>query len=662
MVLTTKSNNQSKKQNARKAFSVDEVNALKRSGTDIDFISKIQPQGGITFDDNHMITGDGYVACLTVHTYPKDPNILWLVELMNNDFTVGTVDVGTDNSTMLRGQMDRSLQELADRAQRANKATQASDAQAEYQELLDYANQINQGAEVPKKIVSRIFVYGSTLEQLEERVSNLRDRLKGVGYEASVYLFIQDKEFKSLEHNLSDQQKELTKVRPQPVPALTLGMGAPFNHQSLSDPRGIPLGITSTGGAFILDQFRSTNTRRSFNMMVLGKMGAGKSTFLKMVEEGSFARNMYVRAIDKTKEYDALVRSQGGNIINLDGSEGMINPLEVMATVTDTSGQIIDELGSFAQHINKVSTQFRMINNNELDSSDVGEFETFLTLFYIAIGLLPANFNDHPETVKITGLDPLSYPTFTEFSDWLDKNVTQDFLDRQHATVARRESIERMELSIKRIISNYKRMFDGHSTVTNLAEEKIVVFDTSSVSQMNKNVYQAQLFSALSLIWTHALRNGRKQNYLLEKGQITRTDVEYFNVILDECHNIINAENIFAVDYVKNFEREMRKFNAGVIFATQSPQEMVPDHVETAALSALKTVFELTQYKVTMLMDPAQINKMRQLLGDSLTESDFSQITALHAGQAIVNTGGRETYTVNFTPNARQLELFHGGQ
>ena len=106
----------------------------------------------------------------------------------------------------------------------------------------------------------------------------------------------------------------------------------------------------------------------------------------------------------------------------------------------------------------------------------------------------------------------------------------------------------------------------------------------------------------------------------------------------------------------------MRKFNAGVIFATQSPQEMVPDHVETAALSALKTVFELTQYKVTMLMDPAQINKMRQLLGDSLTESDFSQITALHAGQAIVNTGGRETYTVNFTPNARQLELFHGGQ
>lgn len=662
MVLTTKSNNQSKKQNARKAFSVDEVNALKRSGTDIDFISKIQPQGGITFDDNHMITGDGYVACLTVHTYPKDPNILWLVELMNNDFTVGTVDVGTDNSTMLRGQMDRSLQELADRAQRANKATQASDAQAEYQELLDYANQINQGAEVPKKIVSRIFVYGSTLEQLEERVSNLRDRLKGVGYEASVYLFIQDKEFKSLEHNLSDQQKELTKVRPQPVPALTLGMGAPFNHQSLSDPRGIPLGITSTGGAFILDQFRSTNTRRSFNMMVLGKMGAGKSTFLKMVEEGSFARNMYVRAIDKTKEYDALVRSQGGNIINLDGSEGMINPLEVMATVTDTSGQIIDELGSFAQHINKVSTQFRMINNNELDSSDVGEFETFLTLFYIAIGLLPANFNDHPETVKITGLDPLSYPTFTEFSDWLDKNVTQDFLDRQHATVARRESIERMELSIKRMISNYKRMFDGHSTVTNLAEEKIVVFDTSSVSQMNKNVYQAQLFSALSLIWTHALRNGRKQNYLLEKGQITRTDVEYFNVILDECHNIINAENIFAVDYVKNFEREMRKFNAGVIFATQSPQEMVPDHVETAALSALKTVFELTQYKVTMLMDPAQINKMRQLLGDSLTESDFSQITALHAGQAIVNTGGRETYTVNFTPNARQLELFHGGQ
>lgn len=662
MVFAIKIKENLSNRNARKPFNEDERKALAQQNYNVGFVSEIQTQGGIRFDDNHMITGDGYEACLTVHKYPKDPNILWLIELMNNDFTIATVDVGTDNASALRGQMDRSLQELADRRERANKATQRQDAAVEYQELLDYSNQINQGSEIPKKIVTRIFVYAPSLELLEERIGNIRDRLKGVGYEASVYLFTQDKDYLSLEQNLTDQQKELAKINPQPIPALTLGMGAPFNHQSLQDPRGIPLGITLTGGTFILDQFRSTNTRRSFNMMVLGTMGSGKSTFLKMVEEGSFARNMFIRAIDKTKEYDALVRSQGGYIINLDGSEGMINPLEIMATATDSSGRYIDELSSFYQHISKVATQFRLINNNELSSSDVREFETFLTAFYVSSGLLPADFKTNPSKVKVTNLDPLKYPTFSDFDKWLTQNITQDFLDKQNATVARRESIERVQLSIKSMIANYSQIFDGHSTVSNLSDEKIVLFDSSSVSQMTKTVYQAQLFSALSLIWSQALRNGRRQNYRLEQGEITVDDVEYFNVILDECHNIINAENLFAVDYVKNFEREMRKFNAGVIFATQSPQEMVPDQVETAALSALKTVFELTQYKVTMHMDPAQIDKMRQLLGDSLTESDFSKITDLTAGQAIVNAGGRETYTVHFTPNARQLDLFHGGQ
>lgn len=652
-----------KEHNPKRPFTEQDKLVLRRiKGINLDVIESIQPQGGITFDDNHAIAGDGYFACLTIYDYPKDPNILWLHELMNNDFTISTLDVGTENASGLRGEMDRSLEELKDRANNANKATQKADAQAEYQELLDYASKINQGKEIPKKVFLRIFVYGSTLEEMEERVASLRDRLKGRGYSSSVYLFIQDDEFKSIDLSLTDQIKKGGMISPQPIPALTLGMGAPFNHQSLNDPRGIPLGITSTGGAFIFDQFRSTQNRRSFNMMTLGKMGAGKSTALKMIEEGSFARNMYIRAIDKVKEYEDLVRSQDGVIVNLDGSEGMINPLEVLATVTDQTGQVVDEVSSFYQHINKVSTQFRMLNNNELPNDAIREFETFLMAFYVSFGLLPTDFQKNKLAVHITGLDPLCYPTFKEFSNWLHQNITDRFLDEQHATVARRETIERVILSVDSLIENYGQMFDGHSTMSNLADEKIVVFDTSGVSQMNKNVYQAQLYSALSLIWNHALRNGRRQNFLLEKGKVTRDFVEYFNVILDECHNIINAENLFAVEYVKNFEREMRKFNAGVIFATQSPQEMVPDNVETAALSSLRTVFELTQYKVIMSMDPSQIKKMKQLLGGSLTDSDYAQILELNAGQAIVNLGGRETYTIRFTPSERQLELFKGGQ
>lgn len=637
-------------------------NNFQKKKTDIKFVKKIQPQGGMTFDDNHIVGGDGYYSCLTINSYPKNPDFLWLIELMNSEYTIGSLDIATDNKNQLRGQMNRSLTELRDRTLNANRATDQEDARNEYAELLAYSNNINQGHEVPKKVVVRIFVYGSTQEQLEERVSNLRDQLKGSGFEASTYLFMQDKELKSLGQNFSQQQKEFTAIPYQPIPATTLGMGAPFNNQSLNDPHGIYLGYTKTGGAFIFDQFASIGKRRSYNMMVLGKMGSGKSTTLKMLEEGSFARNMYVRAIDKTKEYEGLVRSQDGVVVNLDGSEGMINPLQVEATVTDATGLIVDEVASFYQHINKVSTQFRMINNNELSHDAIREFETFLKGFYVAFGLLPADFQSNRQNVHITGLDPKKYPKFSDFSNWLKETINDQFLVSQGATVARREAIESVKLSVESMIDSYGQMFDGYSTMSNLADEKVVVFDSSSVSQMNENIYQAQLYSALNLIWSHALKNGRRQKYFVQEKGLDPDYIDFFNVILDECHNIINAKNLFAVDYIVNFEREMRKFSAGVIFATQSLQEMVPDNVETAALSSLKTVFELCQYKMIMMSDPAQMSKMRQVLEDSLTEHDYAKIPNFERGEAIVVVGGDSSYTIKTDPNDRQLKVFDGGR
>ena len=89
---------------------------------------------------------------------------------------------------------------------------------------------------------------------------------------------------------------------------------------------------------------------------------------------------------------------------------------------------------------------------------------------------------------------------------------------------------------------------------------------------------------------------------------------------------------------------------------------MVPDKVESAALSSLKVVFELCQYKVIMAMDPSQLQKMRSLLGDSLTSSDYERIPNLSTGEAIFNTGSKERYNVTIIPNRRQLEDFKGGQ
>lgn len=50
-----------------------------------------------------------------------------------------------------------------------------------------------------------------------------------------------------------------------------------------------------TNGSVIYDPFKFDDVRTFFNILVLGKMGMGKSTLLKMIEEDQFARGNFIR-------------------------------------------------------------------------------------------------------------------------------------------------------------------------------------------------------------------------------------------------------------------------------------------------------------------------------------------------------------------------------
>ena len=126
--------------------------------------------------------------------------------------------------------------------------------------------------------------------------------------------------------------------------------------------------------------------------------------------------------------------------------------------------------------------------------------------------------------------------------------------------------------------------------------------------------------------------------------------------------SFINSNNLFAVEYVVSFEREMRKFSAGVFFATQSPNEILPENASDKSVAIIKTVFELTQYKVFLMLDNSVMGRMKAVLGDSLTETEYQMLPELKVGQAIFQTSPNESYTVTFDPETGQLNRFKGGQ
>lgn len=633
---------------------------FENKGFNLDFIARVQPQGGLRFDDRNAIAGDGYFSCITITDYPVDPDINWLYFISDQENSIMVVDLATESTEKVRRQADAALNELSDRALNGRKQTNKDEASDDYWDIKDYIRKLTKGGEVSKKVIIRIFVADPVFEKMEEKIQNIRSKLKADGYGSAVYAFTQKEQFMSLHQTLDEQERMFKAMKPKAMGALTVGGGVPFNALALNDRRGIPLGRTATGGQFIFDQFKSTRSRRSFDMMILGKMGMGKSTLMKMIEEGTFARGYYWRGIDKTQEYVNLVKSQDGKIITLGGEAGMINPLEVMATATDQYGNV-DELQSFFRHLDKVSLLFKMLNNNELSTVEVNDFTDLLRQFYIAVGLLPSDFQSNKD-FRITGLSPEKYPTMSEFSNWVHKTVTVDYERQIDATTERRRTFEKIKSSLNRLIGTYGTMFDGHSSIQDLSSEKVVLYDTSSIANLDKAVYQAQLYMALSLIWNDAIINGRRQNYLLKQKKISKDQVKYFGVALDECHNIINAQNEYAVNYVASFTREMRKYYAGMIMATQSPEEMMPDNIEDERLASLRVPVQLCQYKVFLGMDHSQMDKAKKLVGDDLSGADYKAIPDLQMGDAIFSFGGKERYRIHVEPNDRQLEMFNGGQ
>lgn len=630
-------------------------NRLKEKGYDLNFISKIQPRGGISFGEKYINAGDGYITCLHIYSFAEDVSPLWLTNIMNHTDTVATIDLATANKEDVIKDINRSIAELRDRTENDRRSTDRQDANYELNNLQEFALKITQGGEIVKLTHARIYIYDFSLDALEKRVSEIRKELNSFNHKSCIYMFQTKEEWMSL-FSSYEQQTKIYKMRDGALlPSSSIGGGVPFHHKALKDPRGIYLGQTSTGGAFIFDPFYSTKTRMSFNGFVLGMMGSGKSTFMKQLEEGLVAKNCFIRGFDKARDYYDLIKSQNGKIIDLSGGEGMINPLEIFATKTDEKGKTIDEYGSFMQHLSKVANMIRFLNP-QITEIEITEFKSLLRSFYIDYGLLTRDYREHPENVKVTGFKPTDYPNLSEFSQFLRK------VKYKNPTPQRVRTLEVIRIMIDEMVGQYGPLFDGYTTINNFDSEQIVFFDIDGISQLDKEVFNCQLFTALTMIWNHALKNGRKMKQLLEDGKITYDDVRYFMVFLDECHNVINSNNLFAVEYVVSFEREMRKFSAGVFFATQSPNEILPEGASDVSVSTIKTVFELTQYKVFFNLDNSVMGRMREVLGDSLTDTEYQMLPDLKKGQAIIQTSSNESYMVNFDPETEQLARFKGGQ
>lgn len=623
-------------------------------------LSKIQPQGGIKFESGYVKTGDGYVSCIHVYKYQSLVGDFWLDELMRIEHAVVTLDVATADKKEIIETINKSMAEQGTRFQTAKDNVDRIDAKESYAELDEIYNQMTKG-EIMKRIHLRAYVKAKTFEELEVRVRNVLDELESLNFRGSVLLNEQDFLWSGIFASYDNQLEFINKRKGKEIQSLSLAGGYPFHYTSLTDEHGTYYGTTDTNGSVVFDLFHKDKNRKSYNALMVGKMGSGKSTLLKKTVVDQASKGNKVRVLDVTGEFRNVVEDMGGKEIALDGSQGIINPLQVFKTVTNEDGTT-NEVLSFTQHLSKMSVFYNFINP-VADKNESTEFEILLRKLYVDRKMWSINKD---EILPITQFKANEYPTFSDLLALVRAELYADFEQQiRHANLAseRELRLSNIELSLTNLVENYGNIFDGTSSIENFDEEGVVSFPLRNLTNLKSEIYQAQIFSILNMLWDSMIAEGSPQFTAYNKGRLAFEDASKFLILIDEGHHLINTREISqpAVLYLNKFMREARKYFGGIFFASHLISDFVPDGSKSEYAENVKALFDLTQYKFIGQQDAQSLSTIQNVFNGQLTESETRVIPHLETGKVVLSISGDKNITFSVDVSQRELAMFGGG-
>lgn len=639
---------------------------------EIEFLEYIQPQGNISFKDEFYVrTGHGYQACLHIYKYPTIFQGNWLLEVTDHDDLLGqnestssdlmdtivTVDYMTENDQNYSEVLKGTVNEYASRVKSAPDDTTRDNNIAEHTAARELAFKVNNSGERIKVCHIRIFVSASTQEGMEKKVEQIRDKLANKGYHSEVFLDENLEEWQSLFLGY-DQQKKLPSFHPgNTIPAEAMGVGFSYNQTFLKDPSAGYFGLTRTGGTVYWDLFHKAERRLSYNVFVVGDMGAGKSTALKKIVKDNAIKGNFIRGFDKAGEFIHIVKDLGGYSIKLNGEDGRMNIFQVYPNITKKDEQghyTVDEEKSFSQHVKTLGMIYQLKSGSSV-ADNLDDLTTLAYEFYREMGLWGGGQQ------KITNLPDSSYPILEDWVRFLDRKTEQE------KVADTKKAYREIYKAFNAMLQNYGSIFNGTTTIPDFSNQPIVFYETGGLESFDDYVFDIQIYNATIQIWSTMTTKGREEQNAFTARQKSWNDFVRFLVVMDECHNYLNIEKAYTAKFFVTMLSEARKFFSGLVFATQRLERMFPraDNVQSSdmvkAANSLREIVGLCSYKMIFKMDATSMDLVNNVFGNQLTRSEYEMIPYYGKGDCTLSISGDQNINMHVEITDEEEKLFAGG-
>lgn len=576
----------------------------------------------VQFTQNSYKIDDNYVTSLIVNDYPAYLLDLELANIVSTySDCIITFDVRFRPKQQVISEIKNSLKELDSRSVIKQDVSDDIDTKNEFDKLTAIYNDISCGNENMVYTTLRFIVSNKDFDCLKKRVRDISEDLESKGLDT----FIPINEMKN-EYFGMIKENNIVQT-PYPLQD-TFKRQFPFYYQSHTDPSGIFFGYTDTYGLNIFNSFyrNSRQGRNSYDLIAVGVKGSGKSVTLKSMLQDQIILGNKVMVLDIESEYKEMARIYDGQIIRMN-RRSTINPLQIRVTVdTDAENTDLDESEiinkseinaiNYTSEISRICT-FMTQYNPSFSDEELSFFRDILVEVYKQKGIY--------EETDVSGFVAEQFPLFSDVLNYI-VNKQNNVHSEYELTV-----YKKLENQIKQLCKGgaYGSMFDNYTNV-NIEEKSLIIFDVKQISELDTNIYNAQLFNILSLMWSEICKNLTINKHIT--NPYNRRNIV---CLIDEAHRFISTRNPQVTDFIEKLLRRSRKYDAALWFASQSILDFLPSG-QSEETDRIKKIFQLVQYKIILKQSTDCITSMHNIF-EQFTMSELRSTVSFEAGEMLMS-------------------------
>lgn len=628
-----------KKEKKDKSSKRTGIRMIRIDHTNIDFLKKICSKSGYGWHEMYYLNANKYYTCLRIHEFPEQSSIKMINELNNIENVMVTVDGENISPVDYDKKIEKVINKEYDKQDETKKITSFRRSSENIKELMQFDKYIVDSKETVKEITVRIYVFGNTYEELQDRVQRLDNVLRRKKMRGYIHTNDMTSDVKAL---TSFDNAEKTMVASSTVAEMM--MRSEINM--VDDNMGL-IGYTNNG-LFAPNPFLFSFT--SYCKAFLGKTGSGKSALFKRMFECLYIRGNHIQYIfDIHGEYKDICKKLGISIVSI-SEKNYINYSQIF--YTENSNGIISEVDI----INKISSMtsiFISVNSLNLnrDNTIIKQYKKFLRdalLPYIGKSINELSNDDW----------------FT--LDTILNNIKADQEVERIRYEKEKEDIYTLMLCLEEMIHEYGVLFN-HKTNMNFDLENSLCFDFSFLlNNDNKIIKTAYVELFLNYVSYGFYLNKKRNEEEMKKRKIDLSELVEplftLDCAIDEFMTFAVSRSFLerCVDLIKY----ARKAYCGFSFMIHTTSDLTKGYENNGDL--LVEIFGLSVHKYIGEIDGTSLDTLKSLV-PCLNERDLLIISKFKKGadgarsfMAIINDAIKIPFNSIVTPF--QSSYYGGGK